>query len=66
MATHTVEELEGLPVISSVMGDELRIDGDEDGLRVWLEPHSKRISYERLVGGRWCPCDERGNESGNV
>ena len=55
MAQHEPEELEDMPTLSSSMGDELKIDGDgdDDGLRVWLEPHSKRVSYERLVGGRW-------------
>ncbi len=63
MAQHTTEELEELPDLAGSQDGELKIDGDEDGLRVWLSYHPKRVTYERLVGGRWRTCDSEGNLS---
>lgn len=58
---HDPEDLEGLPTLAGSQDGDLKIDGDEDGLRVWLSYNPTRVSYERLVGGRWQTCDHEGN-----
>ncbi len=61
----TREDIEELPTLCRGQADDLKIDGDEDGLRVWLSRVDNSVSYERLVhvGGRpaWRTCDHEGN-----
>ena len=65
---HTREEIEGLPTLTEGQADDLKIDGDEDGLRVWLSRNAGIVSYERCVQGAsstgrpaWRTCDHEGN-----
>ena len=68
MAEHTRDEIEDLPTLAEGQAADLKIDTDDDGLRVWLNRVSGEIEYERLVRGAgasgrpaWRDCDAGGN-----
>ena len=65
---HTREEIEDLPTLAEGQAADLKIDTDDDGLRVWLNRTTGEVEYERLVQGAsstgrpaWRDCDEEGS-----
>lgn len=65
---HTREEIEDLPTLAEGQVADLKIDVDDDNLRVWLNRANGRVEYERLIQGAsstgrpaWRACDHEGN-----